>query len=82
MKQEDVFGLFGIGDIKDLPNAVEDVVLGDIRRRDEVYHRLMELNRYDFSYDWFQGIYEEELAQRKKTSRISRRLRLPCWLRG
>ena len=66
MKQEDVFGLFGIGDIKDLPNAVEDVVLGDTRRRDEVYHRLMELNRYDFSYDWFQGIYEEELAQRKK----------------
>ena len=34
--------------------------------RSAAYRSLIELNEYDMSYDWFQAIYEKEMAQRKK----------------
>lgn len=66
MDEKQLLDLFGISDIMDLPQAVNRLLFGDIDRRNEVYHQLMELNGYDMSYDWFQQIYEREMAQRKK----------------
>lgn len=66
MQEKDVYELFGITDIMDLPQAVSRLLFGERRKRDEVYHRLLELNEYDMSYDWFQSLYEQEMAQRKK----------------
>lgn len=38
----------------------------DINRRNEVYSELLRLNNHDVSYDWFQEVYEMELAQRSQ----------------
>lgn len=56
--------LFHIEDLKDLPDAIMKILSGDINKRDEVYRDLLRLNNYDVSYDWFQNMYEEELAER------------------
>ena len=66
MDEKQLLDLFGISDIMDLPQAVNRLLFGDIDRRNEVYLQLMELNGHDMSYDWFQQIYEQEMAQRKK----------------
>lgn len=60
-----LLSLFEIEDLKDLPEAINALLFGDKNRRDGIYKELLRLNDYDFSYDWFQNIYEEELAQRK-----------------
>lgn len=69
MDENILLDLFGITDIMDLPAAVSRLLFSDKEKRDAVYRRLIELNEYDMSYDWFQTIYEKEMAQRKKTSK-------------
>lgn len=66
MKKEDLFGLFGIEDLRDLPDAVMRVLEGGVEARDGVYHELLRLNGHDMSFDWFQEIYESELSERKQ----------------
>lgn len=66
MSKEDLFVLFGIEDLKDLPNAVINLLEGDIDARNEVYKELIRKNNGDMSYDWFQEIYETELSERKQ----------------
>lgn len=66
MDENILLDLFGITDIMDLPAAVSRLLFSDKEKRDAVYRRLIELNEYDMSYDWFQTIYEKEMAQRKK----------------
>ena len=66
MTKEDVFGLFGITDLKDLPMAVTRVLEGDRDERDSLYRELIRLNQNDMGRDWFQPLYEEELAERKQ----------------
>ena len=66
MSKEDLFVLFGIEDLKDLPNAVINLLEGDIYARNEVYKELIRKNNGDMSYDWFQEIYETELSERKQ----------------
>ncbi len=66
MSKEDLFILFGIEDLKDLPNAVINLLEGDIDARNEVYKELIRKNNGDMSYDWFQEIYETELSERKQ----------------
>ena len=66
MKKEELFNLFGIGDLKDLPSAVMNLLDGDIDARNEVYKELIRKNNGDMSYDWFQEIYETELSERKQ----------------
>ena len=66
MNENILLGLFGITDIMDLPAAVNRLLFSDKEKRDAVYRSLIELNEYDMSYDWFQTIYEKEMAQRKK----------------
>lgn len=67
MDENILFDLLGITDIMDLPSAVSRLLFSDKEKRDAVYRRLIELNDYDMSYDWFQTIYEKEMAQRKKS---------------
>ena len=64
MTKEQVFEIFGIEDMNDLPNAVMGILFTS--KRDAVYQRLLEVNDYDVSRDWFQSIYEDELSQRKQ----------------
>lgn len=66
MKKEEVFSLFKIEDLNELPNAVMRIIEGDIRERNIIYHELMRMNGYDMSYDWFQEMYENELSERKQ----------------
>lgn len=66
MSKEDLFILFGIEDLKDLPNAVINLLEEDIDARNEVYKELIRKNNGDMSYDWFQDIYETELSERKQ----------------
>lgn len=64
MTKEQVFKLFGIKDLTELPNAVMKVLFSD--NKDDIFKELIKLNDGDMSYDWFQGIYESELAERKQ----------------
>lgn len=66
MKKEELFNLFGIEDLKDLPSAVMNLLDGDIDARNEVYKELIRKNNGDMSHDWFQEIYETELSERKQ----------------
>jgi len=67
MKKQDLLSIFKIEDILDLPNAIENLLNGEISKRDDVYIKLLELNSYDVSFDWFQKIYEEDFAQRNQS---------------
>lgn len=64
MTSQFVFDLFKIEDLKDLPNEVMNIIMGDIEYRNEIYCALLAANNYDMSYDWFQNLYELELAER------------------
>ena len=66
MKKEELFNLFGIEDLKDLPSAVMNLLDGDIDARNEVYKELIRKNNGDMSHDWFQEKYETELSERKQ----------------
>lgn len=66
MTRENLFDLFNINDLKDLPMAVTALLEGDRARRDSIYRELIQLNNYDMGHDWFQPLYEEELAERKQ----------------
>lgn len=66
MTRKDLFNIFKIEDMKDLPDAIMGVLNGDIRERDNVYKELLRLNNYDMSFDWFQDVYENELSERKQ----------------
>lgn len=61
-----VLSAFSISDLMELPKAVMDLLEGDKERRDAKYRELLEMNNWDLSKDWFQQMYEEEFAQRKK----------------
>lgn len=66
MKQAELFNLLEIDDIMKLPDALMEVLMGDADRRTKFYRAMLELNGFDVSFDWFQSIYEDEMAQRKK----------------
>ena len=56
--------LFKIEDLQDLPAKIEKVLFSN--NRDEIFNQLLEMHETNLSYDWFQHIYEEELAQRNQ----------------
>jgi len=66
MTRENVFELFNINDLKDLPMSVMSLLEGDQTYRDSIYRELIRLNEYDMGHDWFQKLYEEELSERKQ----------------
>ena len=67
MTDKQVLAFFGIEDINDLPGAVSNLLKQDLETRNKTYQELIRLNNNDMSYDWFQQVYEKELAQRKKS---------------
>lgn len=66
MTTKELYSIFGIEDLKDLPQAVMKLLEGDKKERDAIYHMMLILNNYDLSYDWFQPLYEAELSERKQ----------------
>lgn len=66
MTSQDVSKIFDLEDINDLPSAIMHLLEGDLERRNEVYRELIRLNGNDMSYDWFQKLYEFELAESKQ----------------
>ena len=66
MNKEELFGVFGIRDMNDLPQAVSELLAGDTAKRNCTYKELLRLNGYDLSRDWFQPLYEQELAERRQ----------------
>lgn len=64
--KEKLLRIFEIEDIQDLSTAIMRLLEGDIIKRNEVYNYLLEENKYDLSFDWFQSVYENELAQRNQ----------------
>ena len=66
MNRDDILTLFRISDLMDLPVAVMKVLEGGIAHRNAIYQALIDMNGRDMERDWFQGLYEEELSQRKK----------------
>lgn len=53
-----------IEDIQDLPSAIENLLFSS--EKEIFFRKLLELYNNDLSYDWFQNIYESELAQRNQ----------------
>lgn len=66
MERGELFNLLCIEDIRDLPEAIERILFGDIEERNRIYREFLKVNDYDLSYDWFQKIYEWELSERKQ----------------
>ena len=54
MNDKALYELFGAREIMDLPAAVYNILFADIKERDEIYRRLLEMYNYDITYDWFQ----------------------------
>ena len=61
-----IYDFFKIDDLIDLPKSVWGVLSLPLELRNDTYLRLLEINGYDLSHEWFREAYEEELAQRKK----------------
>ena len=55
---------FQIEDIQDLPNAIENILFSD--NKNELFNQFLDMHENNLSYDWFQNIYESELAQRNQ----------------
>lgn len=66
MTEKELKELFEIEDIRLLPEKLMEVLFDDKKHRDELYRKMLLLHNYDLSCDWFQAIYESELAQRKE----------------
>lgn len=63
MTNTDLHHIFKIEDLSNLPDAIMKILFSD--ERDAVFHQLKKLNP-DPSFDWFQNVYENELAQRSQ----------------
>lgn len=66
MTKDECLRFFGIYDLMELPMAAMRLLEIPLAQRDKRYRELLRLNGYDMSYDWFQLIYEQELAQRRQ----------------
>ena len=64
MNKEHVLKIFNIEDLTELPEAIMNVLFST--DRDDIFKDLIKINQGDMSHDWFQDIYEGELAERKK----------------
>lgn len=49
-----------------LPIKAMKIITGPVELRNEVYRKLLRVNHYDVSRDWFQPIYEAELSEGKR----------------
>lgn len=58
MNKDDLFKVFLINDLMDLPNAVTKILDMNLEDRNKIYRELIRLNDNRLSYDWFQEVYE------------------------
>lgn len=56
--------LLNIEDLQELPNAIKKILFSE--KKEEFFFKMLDMHDWDLSYDWFQKLYEEELAQRKQ----------------
>ena len=56
--------LLNIEDLQDLPSGIEKILFSE--KKEEFFFKLLDMHDWDLSYDWFQNMYEEEIAQRKQ----------------
>ena len=66
MTKNELFHLLGISDLTALPARVMEILTGEETVRNQIYLELLKLNNHDLSHDWFQPLYESELAERKQ----------------
>jgi hypothetical protein len=66
MTNKELFDLFKIDDLQQLPDAIMKILDGSVTDRNQIYEKLLSFNKYDLSYDWFQAVFEDELSQRRK----------------
>ena len=66
MTQVQLKQIIGYNDIMELSERIMNILFGDIEARDAIFRELLSAYSHDLSYDWFQPLYEEELAQRKQ----------------
>jgi len=66
MTTKEFLRFFTINDLMELPKAVMNLLERPLEERNERYLELLQLHRFDTSFDWFQEPYEQELAQRKQ----------------
>lgn len=66
MTDKDIFRIFEITDILSLPTAIMTIIEGDVLKRNYIYQELLKVNNNDVSRDWFQNLYESELAERNQ----------------
>lgn len=66
MTKNELFHLLGISDLTALPARVMEILTGEETVRNHIYLELLKLNNHDLSHDWFQPLYESELAERKQ----------------
>lgn len=66
MTNKEIFNLFKIEDLRELPDAITRILEGDSNVKDDIYRELIKLNSNDMSHDWFQDLYENELSERKQ----------------
>lgn len=62
--RDSLFGILNITDVLELPAAVMSLLNGDVSIRDDKYRQLINAADGHLDKDWFQEIYESELAQR------------------
>ena len=56
--------LLNIEDLQDLPLAIEKILYSE--KKEDFFYKMLDAHDWDLSYDWFQKIYEDELAQRSQ----------------
>lgn len=56
--------LFKIEDIQELPSAIEKMLFSE--EKEDIFFKMLDMRDFDLSYDWFQNLYESELAQRNQ----------------
>lgn len=66
MTKEQLFKIFNVTDMRLLPESIMRVVISNNSERDEIYRKLLYINNFDVSFDWFQALYEREFSERKE----------------
>ncbi len=56
--------LLKVEDLQELPSAIEKILFSE--KKEKIFFKMLDMHDWDLSYDWFQNMYEEEIAQRKQ----------------
>lgn len=65
MTEKELIRIFDAVDMLDLPEKMLPIVLSNSEQRNDIYRKLLYINNYDVSKDWFQDIFEQRMSERK-----------------